>query len=313
MCKTVKVEGFFPWLQYFEGKTSPCRIDKCNPCLANLISWNCSVDVVCTKLCARVQLVFLVRTNFVRRPFHWSTHIQSSAHFQYLEFFWVVRFQHNESLKSFDSLGNYVIFSMDFSTQGQSMSSTSCLWQIERMELIQGRGCSPVLAKTSLCQFWSHSTCRRAPFLIWGPLWTELPPTALKELSLPFEFKICILWISMLYFHLLQALPSPETIRRKDFQFETLKTWQECYEIWFCSSQPSMVHWLSSPIFPFLFVRRPAMVTSSPPPLLPCPRPPNPYIFWKLMIIAFQKWIKNTNTKTKTNTKTMTKTNTSSE
>ena len=37
----------------------------------------------------------------------------------------------------------------------------------------------------------------------------------------------------MLYFHLLQALPSPETIRRKDFQFETLKTWQECCEIWF--------------------------------------------------------------------------------
>ena len=38
---------------------------------------------------------------------------------------------------------------------------------------------------------------------------------------------------NMLYFHLLQALPSPETIRRKDFQIETLKTWQECYEIWF--------------------------------------------------------------------------------
>ena len=146
MCKTVKVEGFFPWLQYFEGKTSPCRIDKCNPCLANLISWNCSVDVVCTKLCARVQLVFLVRTNFVRRPFHWSKHIQSSAHFQYLEFFWVVRFQHNESLKSFGSLENYVIFSKDFEEllmQGQSMSSISCFWQIERMELIRGRGCSP--------------------------------------------------------------------------------------------------------------------------------------------------------------------------
>ena len=117
--------------------------------------------------------------------------------------------------------------------QGQSMSRISCFWQMERTELIQGRGCSPVLAKTSLCQIWSHSTCRRAPFLIWGPLWTELPPTALKELSLPFEFKICILWINMLYFHLLQALPSPETIRRKDFQIETLKTWQECYEIWF--------------------------------------------------------------------------------
>ena len=30
----------------------------------------------------------------------------------------------------------------------------------------------------------------------------------------------------------------------------------------FCSSQPFIVHWLSSPIFPCLFVRRPAMVTS---------------------------------------------------
>ena len=29
-----------------------------------------------------------------------------------------------------------------------------------------------------------------------------------------------------------------------------------------------------------------------------CPRPPNPYIFWKLMIIAIQKRIGNTNTKT---------------
>ena len=44
-----------------------------------------------------------------------------------------------------------------------------------------------------------------------------------------------------------------------------------------------------------------------------CPTPPNPYIFWKLMIIAIQKWIKNTNTKTKTNTKTMTKTKTPRE
>ena len=41
-----------------------------------------------------------------------------------------------------------------------------------------------------------------------------------------------------------------------------------------------------------------------------CPRPPNPYIFWKLMIVAIQKWIRNTNTNTKTNTKTMTKTKT---
>ena len=44
-----------------------------------------------------------------------------------------------------------------------------------------------------------------------------------------------------------------------------------------------------------------------------CPTPPNPYIFWKLMIIAIQKWIRNTNTKTKTNTKTMTNTKTSRE
>ena len=44
-----------------------------------------------------------------------------------------------------------------------------------------------------------------------------------------------------------------------------------------------------------------------------CPTPPNPYIFWKLMIIAIQKWIRNTNTKTKTNTKTMTKTKTPRE
>ena len=35
-----------------------------------------------------------------------------------------------------------------------------------------------------------------------------------------------------------------------------------------------------------------------------CPRPPNPYIFWKLMIIAIQKWIRNTNTKTMKKTKT---------
>ena len=44
-----------------------------------------------------------------------------------------------------------------------------------------------------------------------------------------------------------------------------------------------------------------------------CMRPPNPYIFWKLMIIAIQKRIGNTNTKTKTNTKTMTKTKTQRE
>ena len=68
----------------------------------------------------------------------------------------------------------------------------------------------------------------------------------------------------------------------------------------YCSSQPSMVHWLSSSIFPCLVV---------PPwwhPNFYLPQPPNQYIFWKLMIIAIQKWIGNTNTKTKT--KTMTKT-----
>ena len=31
----------------------------------------------------------------------------------------------------------------------------------------------------------------------------------------------------------------------------------------FCSSQPSMVHWLSSPIFPYWSSVRPAMVTSN--------------------------------------------------
>ena len=70
-----------------------------------------------------------------------------------------------------------------------------------------------------------------------------------------------------------------------------------------CSSQPSMFHWLSSPIFPFLFVcpsRYGDIFSSS---TSTCPRPPNPYIFWKLMIIAIQKWIWNTNTKTMTKTK----------
>ena len=46
----------------------------------------------------------------------------------------------------------------------------------------------------------------------------------------------------------------------------------------YCSSQPSMVHWLSSSIFPFLFVR-PAMVTSDQISTSTSPRPPNPYIF----------------------------------
>ena len=51
-----------------------------------------------------------------------------------------------------------------------------------------------------------------------------------------------------------------------------------------CSSQPSMVHWLSSSIFPCsLFVVRPAMVTS------PCYLPQTPKFIHFLMIIAIQK------------------------
>ena len=86
-----------------------------------------------------------------------------------------------------------------------------------------------------------------------------------------------------------------------------------------CSAQNLLIsafhgsyHWLSSSIFPCssfvcLFVR-PTMVTPYRISLLFAPNPQNPYIFWKLMIIAIQKWIRNTNTKTKTNTKTITKT-----
>ena len=82
--------------------------------------------------------------------------------------------------------------------------------------------------------------------------------------------------------------------------------------VMYCSSQPSIVHWLSSSIFPCSVVC-PAMVTSDQNSTSTSPRPPNPYIFWKLMIIAIQKYIRNTNTKTKTNTKTMTKTKTPRE
>ena len=82
-----------------------------------------------------------------------------------------------------------------------------------------------------------------------------------------------------------------------------------------CSSQPSIVHcWLSSSIFPCrLFVRSSRHGDIWPNLTSNCPTPPNPYIFWKLMIIAIQNWIRNTNTKTKTNTKTMTKTKTRRE
>ena len=43
---------------------------------------------------------------------------------------------------------------------------------------------------------------------------------------------------------------SAQSLRRVGGQFE--KHWMELI---FCSSQPSMVHWLSSPIFPCSFVR----------------------------------------------------------
>ena len=47
----------------------------------------------------------------------------------------------------------------------------------------------------------------------------------------------------------------------------------------YCSSQLSMVHWLSSPIFPFCLVVRPAMVTPDQISLLLAQDPPNTYIF----------------------------------
>ena len=78
-------------------------------------------------------------------------------------------------------------------------------------------------------------------------------------------------------------------------------------------SRPWSIGWVAlSFLFVCLFVR-PAMVTSYQISTSTSPRPPNPYIFWKLMIIAIQKWIRNTSTKTKTNTKTMTKTKTPRE
>ena len=62
----------------------------------------------------------------------------------------------------------------------------------------------------------------------------------------------------------------------------------------FCSSQPSIVHWLSSSIFPCSFICSfvcPAMVTPDQISTSTCPRPPNPtvcYIFGILMTQAFQ-------------------------
>ena len=70
-------------------------------------------------------------------------------------------------------------------------------------------------------------------------------------------------------------------------------------------SRPWSIGWVA---LSFLSFVRPAMVTSYQISTSTSLRPPNPYIFWKLMIIAIQKWIRNTNTKTKMNTKTKTKT-----
>ena len=81
----------------------------------------------------------------------------------------------------------------------------------------------------------------------------------------------------------------------------------------YCSSQPSMVHWLSSSIFPCLFGCLSRYGDTGPNLTSFCPRSPKPLHFWKLIIMAIQKWIGNTNTKTKTNTKTMTKTKTPRE
>ena len=57
----------------------------------------------------------------------------------------------------------------------------------------------------------------------------------------------------------------------------------------FCSSQPSIVHWLSSSIFPcWLFGCSSRNGDIWPNLTSTCPTPPNPYIFWKLTIIAIQ-------------------------
>ena len=62
---------------------------------------------------------------------------------------------------------------------------------------------------------------------------------------------------------------SPQSCTVTDFEMETSN----------CSSQPSMVHWLSSSIFPFLFVRPSRHGDISPNLTSTCPTPPNPYIF----------------------------------
>ena len=103
---------------------------------------------------------------------------------------------------------------------------------------------------------------------------------------------------------LLTGYSSPEYYIRFLFKTFLIKSFENYIRIKHnCSSQPSMVHWLSSPLFPCLSLSCHGDIPTS-----TCPRPPNPYIFWKLMIIAIQRWIGYTNTKTKTNTKTMTNT-----
>ena len=71
--------------------------------------------------------------------------------------------------------------------------------------------------------------------------------------------------------------------------FVKVVTWisQSCYlDLPNCSSQPSMVHWLSSPIFPCLF-GCPAMVTSSPPPPpSPSSPPPSPILEAPITLVS---------------------------
>ena len=51
-----------------------------------------------------------------------------------------------------------------------------------------------------------------------------------------------------------------------------------------CSSQPSLVHWLSSHIFPCSLSSSLSRYGNTRPNLTSCcPTPPNPYIFWKLI------------------------------
>ena len=78
-------------------------------------------------------------------------------------------------------------------------------------------------------------------------------------------------------------------------------------------SLPWSIGWVALSFLVRSFVRLSRHGNTRPNLTSSCPTPPNPYIFWKLMIIAIQKWIRNTNTKTKTNTKTMTKTKTPRE